>query len=146
MNSSLIHLGLFGTPLDHSLSPVLHKEAAQLSPFQMEYHLLPSSQSGFPSLLKNSESIPLLGANVTAPHKRLAYQHSTQHTLEASCMKAVNTLKWEGTHWEGHNTDLAGLLYSLKGFSPRSVLLLGAGGAAQSVFVANSSMVGATLS
>jgi shikimate dehydrogenase len=77
-----------------------------------------------------------LGANVTIPHKESVRRHLDALDPWAETLGAVNTIVKQGDRLIGHNTDAYGLLRALReqaGFQPlgRSVLLLGAGGAAR---------------
>lgn len=79
-----------------------------------------------------------LGVNLTLPLKQVAFQHVQSVTPEAVAVGAINCLRWNGTGWEGHNTDAAGWWDSFQeglgvSLSGRSALVLGAGGAARAV-------------
>ena len=82
-----------------------------------------------------------LGANVTIPHKELIREYLDGLDPWAEAVGAVNTIVKEDGRLVGRNTDGYGFLRSLEergGFSPegRSVLLLGAGGAARAAVFA----------
>ena len=77
-----------------------------------------------------------LGANVTIPHKEAVLELLDDVTQTAASIGAVNTIVKRGSSLVGHNTDAYGFIKSLNeqaDFDPqdKSVLLLGAGGAAR---------------
>jgi hypothetical protein len=77
--------------------------------------------------------------NVTLPFKLQAFAYSQRQTPRAEAAGAVNTLMLEPDgRWYGDNTDGAGLVRDLTenlGLEPRdrSILVLGAGGAARGI-------------
>ena len=82
-----------------------------------------------------------LGANVTIPHKERIRACLDGLDPWAETVGAVNTIVKEDGRLVGHNTDGYGFLRSLEergGFSPegKSVLVLGAGGAARAAVFA----------
>ncbi len=79
----------------------------------------------------------LLGVNLTLPLKEVAFSHCSP-SAEASSIGAINCLRWNGQHWEGHNSDGQGWLDSFHEelgttISGRKVLVLGAGGACRAI-------------
>ena len=81
---------------------------------------------------------PLSGANVTMPHKQLAFELADRVSEAALRSGAVNTLVGrDGEVW-GHNTDVDGIRAVWSSASlptDRPVLILGTGGAAAGVVV-----------
>lgn len=141
MSSIPLKLALFGEPLSHSLSPRLHHAHTQWLGQTLEYHLLASPADQYPAMLKHAYDLGVIGANVTAPHKALAYHLCDQHTESALALQVVNTLHWGPQGLIGHNTDLAGIELSLNSLvahetRPISELILrliGTGGSARPV-------------
>jgi shikimate dehydrogenase len=77
-----------------------------------------------------------LGINVTVPHKVAILDCLSSMDESAAKMGAVNTLVWHEDGYKGYNTDGYGLLQSLNedlkvNLATTSVLIVGAGGAAQ---------------
>lgn len=134
-----VKLGVFGHPVGHSLSPVMH--AANFCALGMDgasYLAFDVAPEALASELARRIEEGYLGVNCTVPHKRAVMELMTQ--LDASALRygAVNTVKIapDGTT-TGYNTDGIGFLAPLKaaGFdwAGARVLLLGAGGAASAV-------------
>ncbi len=70
-----LHLGLIGYPLDHSLSPLLHKAALTACGLAGDYHLYPirprpAGSAELEALLAQMRTGTLQGLNVTIPHKQ----------------------------------------------------------------------------
>jgi shikimate dehydrogenase len=78
------------------------------------------------------------GLNLTIPHKQLALPMMDELSPEAKRLGAVNTVRFEGGKWQGHNTDGPGFLAAAKaclGFSPEgeTAAVIGCGGAGRAV-------------
>ncbi len=129
-------LGVIGYPLSHTLSPVFQRAA-------LDYHSIPATYSAWPTPPEQlTETIArlrggdYLGFNITIPHKERMVELVDDVEDMARRVGAVNTVVNRGGLLTGHNTDAYGFVKSLKekaDFEPRgkTVLLLGAGGAAR---------------
>ncbi|MCY7263066.1 shikimate dehydrogenase [Pseudomonas protegens] len=125
---------VFGNPIGHSKSPLIHRLFAQQTGQQLEYNTLLAPLDDFAGAARDFFAQGC-GANVTVPFKEDAYRLCDSLTERAQRAGAVNTLskQADGTLL-GDNTDGAGLVrdltvnagVSLKG---KRILLLGAGGA-----------------
>lgn len=125
---------VFGNPIGHSKSPLIHRLFAQQTGQQLEYNTLLAPLDDFAGAARDFFAQGR-GANVTVPFKEDAYRLCDSLTERAQRAGAVNTLskQADGTLL-GDNTDGAGLVrdltvnagVSLKG---KRILLLGAGGA-----------------
>ena len=125
---------VFGNPIAHSKSPVLHRLFAEQTGQVMQYDTLLAPLDDF-SGCATAFFQEGRGANVTVPFKEDAYRLADQLTARAQRAGAVNTLsKLADGSLLGDNTDGAGLVrdltvnagFSLKG---KRILVLGAGGA-----------------
>ncbi|WP_300723218.1 shikimate dehydrogenase [Pseudomonas sp.] len=125
---------VFGNPIGHSKSPVLHRLFAEQTGQVMQYDALLAPLDDFAGCAKAFFQQGR-GANVTVPFKEDAYRLADHLTERAQRAGAVNTLSQlaDGTLL-GDNTDGAGLVrdltvnagFSLKG---KRILIVGAGGA-----------------
>jgi len=140
----MIHLGLIGYPLSHSLSPILHQAALSAVSMQGDYRLYPVAPgeigrlAEMASALRNGE---VHGLNVTIPHKQTIMPLLDELTPSAKAIGAVNTLFIKESKLIGHNTDAPGFLADLAKFlrnnaPEKKALVLGAGGAARAVVYA----------
>jgi shikimate dehydrogenase len=123
---------IIGSPLGHSLSPLLHNWGFQRLGLPYVYFPWEVTAEGLPEVQVGLRSLPLFGASVTIPHKQSVMPYLDELTATARRTGAVNTLYWSGGRLWGENTDAAGFLQALdhKGIEPSSVLVLGCGGAA----------------
>jgi shikimate dehydrogenase len=125
---------VFGNPIGHSKSPLIHRLFAEQTGEQLDYSTLLAPLEDF---MGSAEQFfrEGRGANVTVPFKEEAYRLANTLTERAQRAGAVNTLsKLADGSLLGDNTDGAGLVRDLTvnaGFSlqGKRILLLGAGGA-----------------
>lgn len=104
----------------------------------LDYRAIEADRDNFARTLEAFAREGGRGANVTLPLKQDALSLCTDVSPRARLCASVNTLIREGESWRGDNTDGSGLLRDLRGRqelepSDRSVVLLGAGGAARAV-------------
>lgn len=127
---------VIGNPIAHSKSPLIHTRFAAQTGQNMEYSALLAPLDGFAASVSALRQTGGKGANVTVPFKLEAFALATQLTARAQLAGAVNTLKFEGEHILGDNTDGVGLVNDIVrnaaiAIRGKRVLLLGAGGAAR---------------
>lgn len=131
-----LNLALFGKPVLHSLSPLLHGIIAEFFGHKIEYKLIETDNVN--DCINNLKGFDLSGANVTMPIKREFINKLTAYDNSAVETGSVNTLVKYKSGYKGFNTDISGILYSLKkdGIKIRNknVIIIGAGGAARAVF------------
>jgi shikimate dehydrogenase len=131
--------GVFGNPIAHSKSPLIHQLFAEQTGQLLGYEPLLAPLDDFCGFARDFFATGGMGANVTVPFKEQAFRLVDQLSARASRAGAVNTLKrLEDGRLLGDNTDGAGLVRDLlvnAGISlqGRRILLLGAGGAARGV-------------
>ena len=130
--------GIFGDPLKHSLSPVMQERAFAKRGIKAYYLKFEMSPKVFGKVMSGLSQSPVTGFNVTVPYKERVLRYLDRVTPEARRIGAVNTVYKRGGSWIGTNTDVYGFLHSLKTegrFDPkgRTVMVLGAGGAARAV-------------
>jgi shikimate dehydrogenase len=132
---------VIGNPIRHSKSPIIHKEFARQTHQNMQYEAILAPLDGFETAVKRFQQRGGKGMNVTLPFKLEAYAISTRLTDRANAAQAVNTLKFDENHGIlGDNTDGAGLIRDIEVnqsvvIADKSVLLMGAGGAARGVIL-----------
>jgi shikimate dehydrogenase len=128
----LLLFGIFGNPVTHSISPCLHNAVFKAFKLDGCYGRFPIIE---PSLLfPTFHDLHLEGANVTVPHKEVAYEGCDEVRGIAKKIGAVNTLVREGSRVIGYNTDAEGFYQAVASFGAlRSALILGAGGTAKAI-------------
>jgi len=135
-------VGLIGTGIGKSLSPLLHQREADRQGIRLIYTIIDSqhvslNDADLPDLLRWARSLGFRGLNVTHPFKQHVVKHLDELSNEARAVAAVNTVVFEGDRMRGYNTDWSGFR---RGFernfadAPRDrVVQLGAGGAGSAV-------------
>ncbi len=133
---------VFGDPVEHSLSPVMHNAAYKALGMDCEYHKFRVTLDDLEGAIKGARAMGFGGLNLTIPLKEKALGIVEPDTM-AQAIGAVNTIEFSGdtiagiTGIVGHNTDGIGAVKALAASGvdiPGSrVLILGAGGAARAV-------------
>ena len=122
---------IFGNPVSHSKSPLMHNLAFQGLGYDACYtrYLLEDGAT-----LKNTFfDLQLKGVNVTVPHKEAAFNACDVFDPFAQKIGVVNTIVERDGKLYGYNTDAPGFLKAISEFTDiQTVLFLGAGGTAQS--------------
>lgn len=129
---------VFGNPIAHSKSPLIHAAFARQTGQDLCYEARLAPVDGFPEALLAFRDEGGAGANVTVPFKEQAHALATRLTPRAQAAGAVNTLKFTAAEMLGDNTDGVGLVRDLVDnlgidLAQRRILLMGAGGAARGV-------------
>jgi shikimate dehydrogenase len=128
------HYVVFGNPIAHSKSPLIHRLFAEQTGQPLDYQTALAPLDDFTAFAKQF-FVSGLGANVTVPFKEEAYRLADQLTERGRRAGAVNTLaRQPDGSLLGDNTDGAGLVRDLKvnhgvTLKDKRVLVLGAGGA-----------------
>ena len=125
---------IFGNPVSHSKSPLMHNLTFQSlghSATYIRYQL----EDG--TLLRNKFfELNIRGANITVPHKEAAFEACDELDAFAQKVGAVNTIVHKEGKLFGYNTDAPGFLRAISEFSNiKRILFLGAGGTAKSTSV-----------
>ncbi len=134
-------VGIVGSPVAHTLSPAMHNAAFQTLNLNWTYLPFQVESDGFEEFIKVASKIDnLVGLNVTMPYKERVKPLMDELTPQAEILGAVNTIHFSEGRMIGHNTDGQGFLLSLKNDgkkdpSLKSILVMGAGGAAKSVAI-----------
>lgn len=126
---------LIGSNIAHSWSPTLHNQLFHKYKLPYTYQLMPMEKEDVPEMLERMRSGGYRGANVTSPHKEVAFDMLDERSEVAERISAINTVIIDNGRAFGENTDVAGFRWSLKGEAllqkPFSAAVLGTGGAAR---------------
>jgi shikimate dehydrogenase len=133
-----IRLGVFGDPVEHSLSPQMQNAALKHCKIDMQYarfHILPDELRDAIDLIRKLEFI---GVNLTIPHKISALKLLDVADDNVKCIGAVNVIKIAGGKLRGFNTDGRGFARAIReqfsvDLRDLRVMILGAGGAARAI-------------
>lgn len=118
---------IFGDPVEHSLSPIIHNSAFETLDIDAKYYKIHLKVGT--KLKEKFFKEGLFGANITVPHKEQAFAASDFLDPFAKSVGAVNTLVLKNGALYGYNTDAPGFLRSIEKFEDiKTILILGAGG------------------
>lgn len=132
--------GVIGWPVTHSLSPLLHGH--WLKEYGIDGAMIPlaAKTEDLSAIIDGVRRAGFKGVNVTVPHKEAAFALAHRTDDAARMAGAANLLIFQGREIEGRNTDSFGLSESLREsigtLDGKTVVLLGAGGAARGVILA----------
>lgn len=128
---------VIGSPIEHSLSPVLHGAAYSALGLEWVYERHRVGGAGEPSVAEFVASLSdeWVGLSVTMPGKEAALAVADTVSTAADRTGAANTLIRDGAGWVAHNTDPDGVRGAVReaglGQATRAVVL-GAGATARS--------------
>ena len=130
---------ILGSPVAHSLSPVLHTAAYRaLGLTDWHYGRHEVDEAGLPPFLAGLGG-DWAGLSLTMPLKRVALALAEQRSDLAAAVGAANTLTRCDGGWRADNTDVHGISAALReagSHGPGQALILGAGGTAAAALAA----------
>jgi shikimate dehydrogenase len=133
---------VLGSPIRHSLSPVLHTAAYDAMGLDgWAYRAVECDEAALPATLQRLESERLAGVSLTMPLKRAVLSLLTRSDRVVADVGAANTVLFGGVEgeWWGANTDVPGMSSALRGAGlakAASACVLGAGATATSALAA----------
>ncbi len=133
--STLIRGSILGSPVEHSLSPLLHREAFDFLGIQGEYLRNEVALGAFASFFElNKDSYNYF--SITMPLKEEALSLPVEIDPLVSRIQSANTLYQRDGQWLLTSTDGSGFISALRHEGHqhfKRVLVLGAGGTARAV-------------
>ena len=134
------HAAVLGSPISHSLSPLIHNHAYSLLGFSGSYQAIEIKSGQLASYLEQELfKEDLLGFSLTMPLKEELTAISNAALLVDSRSKEIisaNTIYRDGDIWSVTSTDVDGFEFLTKDLSFSSVAILGAGGTARAAIAA----------
>ena len=135
---------LFGHPVDHSLSPLMHNTAAEYYHLDLHYTAVdvnPRELERLPALLNHEN---FRGANITIPYKTSLLEMMDELDESSRAIGAINTIERCDGRLIGHNTDAWGFAEPLVPYAAElegeRAVVFGTGGAARAVVFALTQM------
>ncbi len=129
-------IGIFGNPIQHTLSPVIHDTLSDALGIDERY-LVFRVEKELGAHVKSAFEQGILGLNITVPYKQEVMEYLEGVDDAAHDIGAVNTLVRTQRGYRGYNTDMPGLARALEsegiGLQGEKIIMLGAGGAARAV-------------
>lgn len=131
--------GLLGSPVSHSISPMMHNESFCELGLDYVYLAFDTKPEQLITVVEGLRAMNVRGFNITMPHKTAMCSLCNELSPAAKIIGAVNTVVNENGTFIGYNTDGVGYIRALKDIDyeikDKKITLLGAGGAATSIFV-----------
>jgi len=134
ISSSTELYGVFGDPVSHSLSPVMHNAAFAHIGYDAAYlaFQIKDIRAGVNAI----RALGIKGVSITIPHKVSVMECLDEIDEMAQNIGAVNTIINQNGKLKGCNSDWLGAISALKektGISGKTVAIIGAGGAARAI-------------
>jgi shikimate dehydrogenase len=128
---------VIGSPVSHSLSPVIHRAAFDAAGVDWSYVAFEVAAGDGAAAVAAMRALGIAGLSVTMPHKADVAAAVDRLDDAATALESVNTVSWSGDDLVGSSTDGAGFMASLAecgvDVQGASIAVIGAGGAARSV-------------
>jgi shikimate dehydrogenase len=129
---------VFGNPIKHSMSPVIHAYFAKNLGIELSYEAILGTIGKFEDEAKDFLKKGGSGFNITLPFKQEAYNIADIKSDVAEITGSVNTISVSQGRIHGDNTDGSGFIKDIKNnigydLGGKKVLLLGAGGAGMGI-------------
>lgn len=128
---------VLGSPISHSLSPILHRAAYTQLGLEHTYDAIELTEDKFVDFIAHLDE-SWLGFSLTMPLKEVAFEVANQVSSVASQTRSINTLIM-GEQIKADNTDVFGISRALSAAGctrPISATILGAGATARSSIAA----------
>ncbi len=131
------HYLLIGSPISHSVSPLMHNTALQHHNLPGEYHAISVRNSEITWLLAHFNNDLFLGANITIPYKERFMDAMDEFGPEAQSIQAINTIVKNNGRLIGENTDEYGFRAPLEEMEHelegQRAVIFGTGGATKAI-------------
>ena len=131
--------GIIGNPINHSLSPFLHKYWFDKYGLDASYSILEANEKNLENIIKKIRDGELAGINVTLPFKQKIINLTDKIINDAALTGSVNTILLHEGNIIGENTDVFGLqaayLKEIDNCVNKNTLVIGAGGVSPSVIL-----------
>ena len=106
--------GLLGSPVSHSISPLMHNEAFRLLNLNYVYLCFDVPEANLADTVKGLRCMNIAGFNCTMPDKTKICELIDDLSDAARMIGAVNTVVNKNGRLVGHNTDGIGYMQAVK--------------------------------
>lgn len=131
--------GLLGSPVEHSISPMMHNEAFRQLGLDYVYLAFDVGTEKLEEAVEGLRALNVRGFNLTMPNKNLMCSLCDKLSPAAEIIGAVNTVVNEDGVLTGYTTDGKGYMMAVRDAGHdiigKKMTLLGAGGAGTSILV-----------
>lgn len=131
--------GLLGSPVEHSISPMMHNEAFRRLELDYAYLAFDVGTDQLKTAVEGLKALGVRGFNLTMPDKNLMCSLADELSPASAIGGAVNTVVNDNGVLTGYTTDGIGFMRSIKedghDIIGKKMTLLGAGGAAAAILI-----------
>jgi len=131
------HFAVIGSPIEHSMSPVLHNRILKSLNIQAEYQKIRVEEEELPDIIQQIKNGKLDGINVTIPFKETIMKFLDEINPRAKSIGSVNCIIKSNSSIIGNNTDWYGFSRALEtnhiDISEKEIIVLGSGGTGKSI-------------
>ena len=127
----MIKAAVLGSPISHSLSPLLHHRAYEILGIPASYDAILCDEGDFPDFLKKIADQNWTGFSLTMPLKEVAISYLSEIDPASAKIDSINTLVQQRTGWFGISTDRLAFANLLKDYNFSNVAIIGGGGTAR---------------
>ena len=127
----MIKLAVAGSPISHSLSPLLHTTAYELLGVQATFSTKELTDLDFGEFYFKAKASGYRGLALTMPLKEISIGFVDRVDPVAKQISSINTIIFESTGSIGLSTDLMAFKSLLKPYFGKRIGILGAGGTAR---------------
>ena len=128
---------LLGSPVAHSISPLMHNEAFQLLNLNYTYLCFDVNEETLPAAVDGLKACGIRGFNLTMPNKNQIVKLLDELSPAARLIGAVNTVVNDKGYLVGYNTDGVGYMQAVRDagydITGKTITIMGAGGAATAI-------------
>lgn len=129
--------GLLGSPVKHSISPLMHNFSFQYLGMDCVYLAFDINEQTLEKAVEGLKALQVMGFNLTMPNKNKILEYLDGLSPAARLIGAVNTVENQNGCLIGHNTDGIGFMRSVKEqgiqMKGQTMTLMGIGGAATAI-------------
>ena len=138
----MMKAAVLGSPISHSLSPLLHRTAYEKLNFAGSYKALEVNEESFPIRIQELLDLGFSNFSLTMPLKEIGSSVADFIDEDSRRINSVNTLYKESGSIQATSTDLMAFKSLLKKVEFESVAIIGGGGTARAAVGALAKRVG----
>ena len=128
---------LLGSPVAHSISPLMHNEAFHLLDLDYTYLCFDVNEENLKAAVTGLKTCGIRGFNLTMPNKNKIVELLDELSPAARLIGAVNTVVNDNGRLTGYNTDGVGYMQAVRDARydviGKTITIMGAGGAATAI-------------
>jgi len=137
----MIKAAVLGSPIQHSLSPLIHKKAYEILGVEGSYERFDINADKFDAFIESTLHQPWTGFSMTMPLKESAFSHNFDVDSRALKIHSANTLIRMGESYRALSTDVLAFDRILAGIDFSQVIVIGGGGTARAALGALDGLV-----